>query len=143
MILVEADADAEWDSRTRWDDVAASAVRSAVAASRFGSLIDSQTGVEVSVRFTSDEEVRSLNASYRGKDKPTNVLSFPMVEADALETAPEAGEMLLGDVVLARGVCESEARDKGVSVEAHAAHLVVHGTLHLLGYDHETGEAHA
>ena len=143
MILVEADADAEWDSCTRWDDVAASAVRSAVAASRFGSLIDSETDVEVSVRFTSDEEVRALNASYRGKDKSTNVLSFPMIEADALEAAPEAGEMLLGDVVLAHGVCEAEARDKGVSVEAHAAHLVVHGTLHLLGYDHETGEADA
>ena len=143
MILVEADADAEWDSRTRWDDVAASAVRSAVVASRFGALIDSKTEIEVSVRFTSDEEVRSLNASYRGKNKPTNVLSFPMIEVDALEAAPKTGEMLLGDVVLAHGVCEAEARDKGVSMEAHASHLVVHGTLHLLGYDHETGEADA
>ena len=143
MILVEADTDGEWDSRTRWEDVAVSAVRSAVAASRFGALIASETRIEVSVRFTSDEEVRALNAGYRGKDKPTNVLSFPMLDAAALQAAPQAGEMLLGDVVLAHGVCQAEARDKGISVEAHAAHLVVHGTLHLLGYDHETGEADA
>jgi probable rRNA maturation factor len=97
------------------------------------------------VKFTNDDEVKALNAAYRGKDKPTNVLSFPMFDAELLEplAMADGGEVLLGDVVLAKGVCASEASDKGVPVEEHAAHLVVHGTLHLLGYDHETGDEDA
>ena len=81
----------------------------------------------MSVKFTSDEEVRALNAQWRGKDKPTNVLSFPMAEESEL-----AGAQLLGDVVLAHGVCAAEAADNRVPIETHAAHLV-YGTLHLLG----------
>ena len=93
--------------------------------------------------LTGDDEVRQLNAEWRGKDRPTNVLSFPMVAPDDLRDATIAGpEILLGDIILARGVCEAEASDKGVTVEQHAAHLLVHGTLHLLGYDHDSdGEA--
>ncbi len=143
MILVEADASEEWDSRSSWDDLAARAVRVAVEASRHRALADSPLGIEVSVRFTDDEEVRALNAAWRGKDKPTNVLSFPMVEPDELGSLPPEGELLLGDIVLAQGVCSREAEEKGVSVEAHATHLVVHGTLHLLGYDHEDGDREA
>ena len=143
MILVEADAGEEWDSRTDWEALARRAVLSAVSKSSLAALADAETVVEVSVRFTGDDEVRALNAGYRGKDKPTNVLSFPMFEAGMLASVPEGGEILLGDVVLAYGVCASEAADKGVSVETHAAHLVVHGTLHLLGYDHETSEEDA
>ena len=134
MILVEADVSEEWDSRTDWAALARSAVHAAVAHSRHADLSDS----EVSVKFTSDEEVRALNAQWRGKDKPTNVLSFPMAEESEL-----AGAQLLGDVVLAHGVCAAEAADRQVPIETHAAHLVVHGTLHLLGYDHETSEADA
>ena len=85
------------------------------------------------MKFTSDDEVRALNAAWRGKDKATNVLSFPMAEA------PE-GAPMLGDIVLALGVCAREAAEKEVPVETHATHLVVHGMLHLLGYDHETGD---
>ncbi len=68
-----------------------------------------------------------------------------MFEAELLEplAMADGGEVLLGDVVLAKGVCASEAADKGVPVEEHAAHLVVHGTLHLLGYDHETSDEDA
>ena len=144
MIQVETDVSGEWDSRTGWAKVAERAVRSAFEHSRFAALAGGDADVEVSVRFAEDEEVRALNASYRGKDKATNVLSFPMVEADHLHMLGEQeGEVLLGDVVLARGVCTREAADKGVSVEAHATHLIVHGTLHLLGYDHETSEEQA
>jgi probable rRNA maturation factor len=143
MILVEADAGEEWDSRSDWEALAARAVLSAVRHSSHQSLADSAVAIEVSVKFTSDDEVRSLNADYRGKDKATNVLSFPMIEPDMLAPVPPGGEVLLGDIVLAHGVCEREAAEKGVSVETHASHLVVHGTLHLLGYDHETGEADA
>lgn len=134
MIGVETDTSEEWDGRTDWSALARSAVHAAVAHSRHAGLSDS----EVSVKFTSDAEVRALNAAWRHKDKPTNVLSFPMAEESEL-----AGAQLLGDVVLAHGVCAAEAAEKRVAIEMHAAHLVVHGTLHLLGYDHEKGEAEA
>ena len=145
MILVEADADGDWDSRLSWGELADRAAKAAVAQSRFAGLLDSGLSVELSIRFTDDAEVKALNAGYRGKDKATNVLSFPMVEPELLEplVAADGGEVLLGDVVLAHGVCAAEAEEKGVSVETHAAHLIVHGTLHLLGYDHETSETDA
>ena len=145
MIQVEADVSEEWDSSTDWDALAQEAVRSAVLASGRAELGEGDLAVEVSVRFTDDDEVRVLNAEWRGKDKPTNVLSFPLLEPgmiEALSTAG-AGELLLGDIVLAHGVCAAEAADKGIPVRDHAAHLVVHGTLHLLGYDHEEGEDEA
>ena len=138
MILVEADVSGEWDSRTDWPALAMRSVRAAVSQSRHSGLIGSEA--EVSVKFTSDEEVRALNAQWRGKDGPTNVLSFPMADEAALAIH---GPILLGDVVLAYGVCAAEAAEKQVPVESHAAHLVVHGTLHLLGYDHETSSADA
>jgi probable rRNA maturation factor len=143
MIRVESDASGDWDSSTAWADTAADAVPAAIAASRHAGLIESGLCVEISVKFTDDNEVRALNAGYRGKDKPTNVLSFPMFEADLLDSLvmADGGEVLLGDIVLAAGVCEAE--EKHIPVRDHAAHLVVHGTLHLLGYDHELGEAEA
>jgi probable rRNA maturation factor len=136
MMLVEADVSEEWDSRTDWESLADRAVRTAIANSRHAAI--AARDCEVSVKFTSDEEVRALNATWRSKDKPTNVLSFPMAEEEDLGRTP-----MLGDVVLAHGVCAMEAADKQVSIETHATHLVVHGTLHLLGYDHETSDADA
>jgi probable rRNA maturation factor len=142
VILVEADVSEDWDSSTGWPALAERAVRAAVAASGHAALIDSGLAVEVSVKFTGDDEVQALNASYRGKDKPTNVLSFPMFEAALLPSLAQTdgGEVLLGDLALAHGVCAGEAAEKGIPVADHAAHLVVHGTLHLLGYDHEQGD---
>lgn len=131
-ILVESDVSEDWDSRTDWPALAERAVLAAVAQSGWPGLADT----EVSVKFTSDAEVRALNAAWRGKDKATNVLSFPMAETP--ENAP-----MLGDVVLAAGVCAREAAERKVAVETHATHLVVHGTLHLLGYDHEQGDDEA
>lgn len=138
MILVEADVSEEWDSRTDWEALVDRAVRAALAHSRHGALADSEA--EVSVKLTGDDEVRALNAAWRGKDKPTNVLSFPMVEPGRLGLP---GEAMLGDIVLAYGVCSAEAAEKAVPIETHASHLVVHGMLHLLGYDHETTDADA
>jgi probable rRNA maturation factor len=138
MIIVEADVSGEWDRSVDWSALADRSVRAAIRQSRHSELVKSDA--EVSVKFTSDEEVRALNAAWRNKDQATNVLSFPMLEKDLLAAAPCA---LLGDVVLAQGVCAAEAAEGGVAVEAHAAHLVVHGTLHLLGYDHETSDADA
>jgi len=134
MIGVETDVSAEWGESIDWSALSRSAVHAAIAHSRHPGLADS----EVSVKFTSDEEVRALNAAWRGQDKATNVLSFPMAEEGELASA-----RLLGDIVLAYGICAAEAGQKQIGVETHAAHLVVHGTLHLLGYDHETGDEDA
>jgi len=112
-----------------------------------GEMLTYPVTVEISIRLTTDAEVQTLNAQYRHKDKPTNVLSFPMVQADLLDTIDQNsddGEVLLGDIVLAHGVCAAEAEERGISLEQHATHLIVHGTLHLLGYDHlEDREAEA
>jgi probable rRNA maturation factor len=145
MILVETDVSEEWDSSTDWPALARKAVEAAVAESRHASLAGSGLDVEISVKLTGDEDVRALNAAWRGKDKPTNVLSFPMLDADLLAPLAEVdgGEALLGDIVLAHGICAAEAEEKGVAVCAHAFHLLAHGTLHLLGYDHEQGEREA
>lgn len=85
--------------------------------------------VSVVILLTDDASVRELNARYRDKDYATNVLSFP---------APENPEGLLGDICLAFGVCAREAQEQGKTLEDHLQHLVVHGVLHLLGYDHES-----
>lgn len=83
---------------------------------------------DVVVLLTDDETVRDLNKRFRGKDRPTNVLSFPAAES----AAPH-----LGDLVLAHGVCAAEARAQGKTLADHLSHLTVHGVLHLLGRDHE------
>jgi probable rRNA maturation factor len=137
MIEVALEADEEWDSSCSWGELARRAAEAAVAESAFPDLAIAQRFCEISVRLTGDHEVRALNAKWRGKDNPTNVLSFPMAEiAELREASIVPHELLLGDIILAHGVCRAEAAEKGVSVEQHAAHLLVHGTLHLLGYDH-------
>ncbi len=90
---------------------------------------------ELCLRVVDDEESQTLNASYRGIDKPTNVLSFP---ADV--DLPDAN--VLGDVVICAPIVEFEAAEQNKNVADHYAHMVVHGILHLMGYDHESdGEA--
>jgi probable rRNA maturation factor len=89
------------------------------------------TSGEVSIRVVDEAESRALNRTYRSKDKPTNVLSF------AAELPEEVEPRLLGDLVICAPIVAAEAVAQGKSVQAHWAHLVVHGTLHLLGYDHE------
>jgi probable rRNA maturation factor len=138
MLEIAIEADEEWDSSRSWDLLVRRAAEAAIAESAFPQLATTQRPVEISVVLTGDEQVRELNAEYRGKPKPTNVLSFPMAELDDLRKANVAGpELLLGDIIVARGVCEAESADKGLSIEQHATHLIVHGTLHLLGYDHQ------
>ncbi len=141
MLDIALDADPDWDS-SNWAELARRAATSAIAESAFPQLGSGQRSVELGVRLTSDEQVRALNAEWRGKDKPTNVLSFPMAEPEELDdAAPDGPELMLGDIVLARGVCVAEAAEKAISIEAHASHLMVHGTLHLLGYDHHDDAA--
>lgn len=95
-------------------------------------------GAEVSTVFTNDAQVHALNKQWRGIDKPTNVLSFAANDG----VPPDQWSPLLGDIVLARETLEREAGEQGKSFNAHLLHLIIHGFLHLLGYDHETdGEA--
>lgn len=93
-------------------------------------VIPFQEDAEVTVRLVDDAESHALNLTYRGKDKSTNVLSFPF------EAPPGIELPLLGDLVICRQVVEQEAREQSKPLEAHWAHMVVHGSLHLLGYDH-------
>lgn len=85
---------------------------------------------EVTIRVVDEAESHELNHTYRGKDKPTNVLSFPF------EAPPGIELPLLGDLIICRQVVEQEAHEQEKALEAHWAHMVIHGSLHLLGYDH-------
>lgn len=90
----------------------------------------SKENVELSVRVTDREEISELNKIYRNKDGTTNVLSFPA------ELPAELELPLLGDLVICAPVVEDEAKQQGKTLQAHWAHMIIHGTLHLLGYDH-------
>jgi probable rRNA maturation factor len=142
MIQIELSRESPWPDGD-WDALADRAARAAIERTPHGPLLTTPAAIEISVRLTSDEEVHALNRQYRQKDRPTNVLSFPMVQPDLIDTISQNsddGEVLLGDIVLAHGVCVAEAAERGIPVEAHATHLMVHGVLHLLGYDHMTDE---
>ena len=84
--------------------------------------------------------MHALNREWREKDKPTNVLSFPMLDDDEIDALLDgtynAPEIMLGDIILAYETCAAEAEEKQISVANHATHLVIHGMLHLLGHDH-------
>jgi probable rRNA maturation factor len=102
---------------------------------RFAMARHPDTGpAELCLRIVDEDESRQLNRDYRGKDRPTNVLSF--VALDAIR--PPEGPAYLGDIVICGPVVEREAAGQGKAVADHWAHLLVHGTLHLLGYDHES-----
>ena len=147
MLETALSVESIWPQTVDWEALALRAASAAMERTEHGEMLTATALVEISVRLTTDDEVQTLNAQYRQKDKPTNVLSFPMVQADLLDTIgqnSDDGEVLLGDIVLAYGVCASEAAEKNISIEHHATHLIVHGTLHLLGYDHmEDHEAEA
>ena len=93
-------------------------------------VIPFQADAEVTIRLVDEQESHALNLEYRGKDRPTNVLSFPF------EAPPGMELELLGDLIICRQVVEKEALEQNKPLKAHWAHMVVHGSLHLLGYDH-------
>ena len=114
---------------------------SAMAQSAFSSAVDVlelEEHFNVSLLFTSDDAVQTLNREWRGKDNPTNVLSFP---AGASPT--DSDVEFLGDIALALETVTHEALDEGKTFDHHLTHLLVHGFLHLCGYDHETSEDEA
>jgi probable rRNA maturation factor len=163
MIDVELDMGVVWGDSDFGQSEVEKAVDAAVRFAGLAGLAEYPSPVEVSIKLTDNAEVQALNREWRDKDKPTNVLSFPMLEDDALEQLrhPElvSGsyflseaekiktlkqvqgddqemEMLLGDIILAYETCAAEAKEKNIPVAHHATHLVIHGMLHLLGHDH-------
>jgi probable rRNA maturation factor len=97
-------------------------------------------GAELAVRVVKPAESKRLNARYRGRNRPTNVLSFPVPELPAAAAGPQVAPRPLGDLVICASVVRDEARQQHKTIKAHWAHLVIHGALHLLGYDHERDE---
>ncbi|MDV7340534.1 rRNA maturation RNase YbeY [Terasakiella sp. A23] len=96
---------------------------------------------ELSIVLTGDDHIQELNRDYREKNKPTNVLSFPALESPAPgEIALEPGPVHLGDIVLAYGVVKAESEDQKISFDDHLSHLIIHGVLHLIGFDHMDDE---
>ena len=130
----------------RWDALPLDALAERAARATLGRLGLDPDRYEISLLGCNDRRISALNADFRGVPQPTNVLSWPSAERGAREEGamprlpppdPAGEPVALGDVAIAWETCESEARAEGKSLEAHARHLLVHGTLHLLGFDHE------
>ena len=140
MIDVELDIGVVWGNKDFGQREVEKAVDAAVRFATIPELADPVVPVSVSIKLSDNAEVHALNKQWRDKDKPTNVLSFPMLddeELDALITSTyDAPEIMLGDIILAYETCAAEAAEKGISIAHHATHLVIHGMLHLLGHDH-------
>ena len=130
----------------RWEGVGLEALAEAACAATLARLDIDPAGFEISLLGCSDARIAELNADFRGKPKPTNVLSWPSEERAA--TRPGArpapprrdrmGATELGDIAIAFETCRAEAEAAGRRIADHVSHLMVHGTLHLLGFDHET-----
>jgi probable rRNA maturation factor len=142
MLEVDLSVEPVWDALEDWQTLSDRAVSAAIAVAPYAVLTEGNLNISVSVRFAGNAEVQKLNREYREKDAPTNVLSFPMMEGhefDALantDADTQGSETLLGDIILAHETCAAEALEKAIPLPQHVTHLIVHGTLHLLGYDH-------
>ncbi len=138
MLEVELDQSDDWNGDQDWQTLADAAVKAAFSVSSHGDLASAKFTISISISLSNDAEVQTLNAQWRGKDQPTNVLSFPMLEVSELDALANTddGEVLLGDMILAFETCQAEAEEKAITLAHHVTHLIVHGTLHLLGLDH-------
>jgi probable rRNA maturation factor len=116
---------------TRWNDIAG--IERLLTAAAAATLPAGETR-EIACLLTDDQSIKDINKRWRGQDKPTNVLSFPAAQM----ALPPGEPQPLGDVVMAFETVERESRDSGKVLEHHVSHLMVHGILHLLGYDHGT-----
>ena len=129
-----------FDEDVRPDDATASEMEAAAVAALEGEGIDPQTA-SISVSFVDKAEIKKLNKEYRGVDKVTDVLSFPLYESGCIpepDELEEGEELALGDVVICEEVCEAQAKEYGHSIEREIIYLFTHSVFHLLGYDHET-----
>ncbi|WP_265516084.1 rRNA maturation RNase YbeY [Nitratireductor luteus] len=124
--VIEADG---WPREESLRDLALGAIEAAVQEA------GASRPIGLTVMFTDDESIRDLNARFRGKDKATNVLSFPAAAVPGSED-----DSYIGDIAVARQTVAREAEAEGKTFDHHLTHLIIHGFLHLLGYDHETPE---
>lgn len=118
-------------SDMRWSKIPA--LKAWIKKAHAAALKKSDAARPVTILLSDDAELQILNRDWRGKDKPTNVLSFSAAEVKL----PKGEKLPLGDIALSYDTCAREAKDAGKSLRAHAVHLVVHGLLHLTGHDHE------
>jgi probable rRNA maturation factor len=130
-ISIEVEDEA-WQALAGLDQLARIAVASALSGACAG-----EEAREIALLFTDDQSIAQINADWRGANKPTNVLSFP---ASPDMPIPDGEPRPLGDIVLSHGVIAREAAEQGKTLHDHTAHLIVHGVLHLLGFDHETDD---
>lgn len=140
MIDVELDMGVVWGKSDFGQSEVEKAVDTAVRFAAIPELADPVVPISVSIKLSDNAEVHALNQEWRDKDKPTNVLSFPMLDDEELDAliagTYDAPEIMLGDIILAYEICVAEAQEKDIPVAHHATHLVIHGMLHLLGHDH-------
>jgi probable rRNA maturation factor len=135
-VLIESEA---WQMLPDAEDLA----RHAIAAAAASSAALRRRNGELSVLLCDDETIAGLNGRWRGQEKPTNVLSFPALPLHGAELSgqvPLSDQVPLGDIAIACETLVREAGESGKTVSAHFSHLVVHGFLHLVGYDHETDD---
>lgn len=131
-----------FDEDVRPDDTTAAEMEAAAVAALEGEGIDPENA-SISVSFVDKAEIKKLNKEYRGVDRITDVLSFPLYESGQIpgpEELAEDEELALGDVVICEEVCEAQAKEFGHSIEREIIYLFTHSVFHLLGYDHETEE---
>lgn len=144
MLTVDTNVETQdWlEASVDWPALAERAAQAAMAQTPYGALLTIDINIEIACRFVGDAAIRDLNQAYRGRDSATNVLSFPLMGPDDIEMLPASGggEVLLGDIVLAYETVMREAQEQGKTTVDHVTHLLVHGTLHLLDYDHLTDE---
>lgn len=138
---LEIITEANWPQYIRWDELAARALEA------FEMVVPefADRNLSVSVLLANDVQLQKLNHQWRGKDKPTNILSFPMLEPDVVPDYwdEEMRTLPFGDLALAIETCQREAQEKDITLDRHVTHLIVHGLLHLAGYDHETSSREA
>jgi probable rRNA maturation factor len=165
MIEVDLSIEPVWGDSRYWQGISERGLAEALRVADLDTLNANNSNINVSIRFADNAEVQTLNRDYRQKDMPTNVLSFPMLDGDEIDSlrhpcegggpTPDGenslgpvldsrlrgndemcNEILLGDIILAYETCAAETTEKGIPLRQHVTHLIIHGTLHLLGYDH-------
>ena len=138
MIEIDLDITPQWINDNDWLSLSEQSIDEAIKLSDYNFLNAIDNEVSISVSLSDNETVHALNKQYRDKDKPTNILSFPMIEPAELDGLADhpIPEILLGDMILSYEICTAEAKAKHISLAHHYQHLIVHGILHLLGYNH-------
>jgi probable rRNA maturation factor len=131
------------DARSkRWSEGDIRAIKRAIKTTITQEVKKVRREVTVSLVLSTDNHVQTLNKQWRKKDEPTNILSFPTHALNHAKDYPAKMQIPLGDLALAYETCMNEAKEKNIKFVHHLTHLAIHGTLHLLGYDHETDEDH-